>query len=102
VLKSLLKKPARARKPKAKADAGDKPEQDAAAAKPAAKKPAGKAAKKAPAKVADANNAEASANNRAPTDAPAAREAISSAPQDVVEIGSSEPKSRRSGWWSRS
>ena len=101
-LKSLLKKPARARKPKAKADAGDKPEQDAAAAKPAAKKPAGKAAKKAPAKVADANNAEASANNRAPTDAPAAREAISSAPQDVVEIGSSEPKSRRSGWWSRS
>jgi ribonuclease E len=96
------KKPARARKPKAKADAGDKPEQDAAAAKPAAKKPAGKAAKKAPAKVADANNAEASANNRAPADAPAAREAISSAPQDVVEIGSSEPKSRRSGWWSRS
>src|SRR6056300_1044665 len=96
------KKPARARKPKAKANAGDKPEQDAAAAKPAAKKPAGKAAKKAPAKVADANNAEASANNRAPADAPAAREAISSAPQDVVEIGSSEPKSRRSGWWSRS
>ena len=96
------KKPARARKPKAKADAGDKPEQDAAAAKPAAKKPAGKAAKKAPAKVADANNAEASANNRTPADAPAAREAISSAPQDVVEIGSSEPKSRRSGWWSRS
>ena len=96
------KKPARARKPKAKADAGDKPEQDAAAAKPAAKKPAGKAAKKAPAKVADANNAEASANNGAPADAPAAREAISSAPQDVVEIGSSEPKSRRSGWWSRS
>ena len=96
------KKPARARKPKAKADAGDKPEQDAAAAKPAVKKPAGKAAKKAPAKVADANNAEASANNRAPADAPAAREAISSAPQDVVEIGSSEPKSRRSGWWSRS
>ena len=96
------KKPARARKPKAKADAGDKPEQDAAAAKPAAKKPAGKATKKAPAKVADANNAEASASNRALADAPAAREAISSAPQDVVEIGSSEPKSRRSGWWSRS
>jgi ribonuclease E len=96
------KKPARARKPKAKADAGDKPEQDAAAAKPAAKKPAGKATKKAPTKVADANNAEASANNRAPTDAPAAREAISSAPQDVVEIGSSAPKSRRSGCWSRS
>ncbi|MDA9131736.1 ribonuclease E/G, partial [Alphaproteobacteria bacterium] len=93
-----VKKPARARKPKA--DAGDKP--DAAAAKPAAKKPARKAAKKAPAKAADANIADTSANNGATTDAPASREAISSAPQDVVEIGSSEPKSRRSGWWSRS
>ena len=96
------KKPARARKPKAKIDAGDKPEQDAAAAKPAAKKPARKATKKAPAKTADANDVDGNANNGAPADAPAAREAISSAPQDVVEIGSSEPKSRRSGWWSRS
>ena len=87
--KKPAKKPARARKPKAKADAGDKPEQDAAATKPAAK-------------AADANNAETGANNEAPTNAPAAKEAISSAPQDVVEIGSSEPKSRRSGWWSRS
>jgi len=100
--KKPAKKPARARKPKAKADAGDKPEQDAAATKPAAKKPARKATKKAPAKAADANNAETGANNEAPTNAPAAKEAISSAPQDVVEIGSSEPKSRRSGWWSRS
>ena len=97
-----LKKPARVRKPKAKSDAGYKPEQDAAAAKPAAKKPARKAAKKAPAKTADANNADTSANNGAPADAPASREPISSAPQDVVEIGSNEPKSRRSGWWSRS
>ncbi|MDB4599258.1 Rne/Rng family ribonuclease [Alphaproteobacteria bacterium] len=96
------KKPTRARKPKAKADAGDKPEQDAAAAKPAAKKPVRKAAKKAPVKAADANNAETGVNNEAPTNTPAAREAISSAPQDVVEIGSSAPKSRRSGWWSRS
>ncbi len=96
------KKPARARKTKAKVDSGDKPEQDAAAAKPAAKKPARKATTKTPAKVADANNAKTGANNEAPTNAPAAREAISSAPQDVVEIGSSEPKSRRSGWWSRS
>ena len=100
--KKPTKKPARAHKPKAKADAGDKPEQDAAAAKPAAKKPARKAAKKAPAKATNANNAETGANNEAPTNAPAAREAISSAPQDVVKIGSSEPKSRRSGWWSRS
>ncbi|MDC1408046.1 Rne/Rng family ribonuclease [Candidatus Puniceispirillum sp.] len=96
------KKPTRARKPKAKADAGDKPEQDAAAAKPAAKKPARKAAKKAPAKAADANNAETGADNEAPTNTPAAREASSSAPQNVVEIGSSAPKSRRSGWWSKS
>ena len=101
-----LKKPARVRKPKAKSDAGYKPEQDVAAAKPAAKKPARKAtkkapAKKAPAKTADANNADTNANNGPPADAPASREPISSAPQDVVEIGSNEPKSRRSGWWSR-
>ena len=96
------KKPARARKPKAKADAGDKPEKDATAAKPAAKKPGRKAAKKTPAKATGENNADTSANNGAPADAPASREPISSAPQDVVEIGSNEPKSRRSGWWSRS
>ena len=95
-------KPARTRKPKANADVGHKPEQDAAAAKPSVKKPARKAAKKAPAKAADANNADTSANNGVPTGAPASREPISSAPQDVVEIGSNEPKSRRSGWWSRS
>jgi len=34
--------------------------------------------------------------------AASAREAISSAPMDVVEIGSDEPKSPRRGWWSRS
>ena len=60
------KKPARARKPKAKIDAGDKPEQDAAAAKPAAKKPARKATKKAPAKAADANDVDDNTNNGAP------------------------------------
>ena len=59
-------------------------------------------AKKVPAKTADANNADINANNGPPADAPASREPISSAPQDVVEIGSNEPKSRRSGWWSRS
>jgi ribonuclease E len=96
------KKPVRARKPKAKADAADKPEQDAVAARPAAKKPARKAAKKVPAKAADAENADTSANNGAPTGAPSKREPISSSPQDVVEIGSNAPKSRRSGWWSKS
>jgi hypothetical protein len=58
--------------------------------------------KKLPAKAPDANNADTSANNGAPTDAPSTREPISSSPQDVVEIGSNAPKSRRSGWWSRS
>jgi hypothetical protein len=100
--KSLPKNRRAHARQKAKIDAGDKPEQGAAAAKPAAKKPARKATKKAPAKAADANDVDGNANNGAPADAPAAREAISSAPQDVVEIGSSEPKSRRSGWWSRS
>ncbi len=96
------KKPARVRKQKTKADAVDKLEQDATAAKPAAKKLVRKAAKKAPAKAADANNADTSANIGASADAPASREPISSAPQDVFEIGSNKPKSRRSGWWSRS
>ena len=95
-------KPARARKPKAKVDAGVKPDKDAAVVKPTAKKPARKAAKKTPAKVADSNNADASTSDGEPTDAPTSREPISSAPQDVVEIGGNEPKSRRSGWWSRS
>ena len=122
------KKSARARKSEGEADTADKPDQDAAAAKPlakkqaakrpaakrpaakkpaakkpAAKKPAAKKpAQKAPAKAADAKNTDTSANNGAPTDAPASRVSISSAPQDVVEIGGDEPKSRRSGWWSRS
>ena len=102
------KKPARRRKKPTNAAKADeakaedsRAEADSGAEKPA-KKPARKAAKKAPAKAADANSAETSANNEAPTNAPAAREAISSVPQDVVEIGSNAPKSRRSGWWSRS
>ena len=96
------KKPARVRKSKAKAGADDKPEQDAVASRPATKKPARKAAKKAPVKAAEADNADTSANNGAPAGAPSKREPISSSPQDIVEIGSNAPKSRRSGWWSKS
>jgi len=29
------------------------------------------------------------------------RSPISSAPQDVIEVGSAEPAKRRTGWWNR-
>ena len=104
--KAPAKKPARGRKPKAEDAAGD----DDAAVKTAAKKPARKAAKKAPVKAAS-KAADKMADNATAKDTPdtakagtaaSAREAISSAPMDVVEIGSDEPKSPRRGWWSRS
>ena len=104
--KADAKKPARGRKPKAEDTAGD----DDAAVKTAAKKPTRKAAKKAPVKAAS-KAADKMADNATAKDTPdtakagtaaSAREAISSAPMDVVEIGSDEPKSPRRGWWSRS
>ena len=56
-----------------------------------------KPTKKAPAKSASAKAPEVDTNKKS-----ASRVATSSTPQDVVEIGSSEPKSPRRGWWSRS
>ena len=68
----------------------------------AKKKTAKKAAKakaapaedaKAPADGSDAASAAGDDDKRAP---------ISSAPQDVIEVGSAEPAKRRTGWWNRS
>ena len=56
-----------------------------------------KPTKKAPAKSASAKAPEVDSSKKS-----ASRVATSSTPQDVVEIGSSEPKSPRRGWWSRS
>ncbi|MEL0058080.1 MAG: ribonuclease E/G, partial [Alphaproteobacteria bacterium] len=93
---------------------------DAAAAeteaKPAAKKTrkkaaksAGTAKKKTAKKAAKAKAAPAKAAEAPADDKPAAesgsdddkRAPISSAPQDVIEVGSAEPAKRRTGWWNR-
>ena len=85
-------------------------------AKPAAKKARKKAAKSAgtakkktakkaaKAKAAPAKAAEAPADDRSAADAGGdddKRAPISSAPQDVIEVGSAEPAKRRTGWWNR-
>ena len=87
--KKAAKKGAAATKKKAakKAVAKKKGAAKKAATKTAAKKPAAKAA-------ADdaASNADTDAAKRAP---------ISSAPADVVEVGSDAPAKPRTGWWNR-
>ena len=62
------------------------------AAKKAAAKGTKKAAKKAP---------EAAETPEPAADADADRAPISSAPQDVIEVGQSDPSKRRTGWWNR-
>ena len=62
------------------------------AAKKAAAKGTKKAAKKAP---------EAAETPEPASDADADRAPISSAPQDVIEVGQSDPSTRRTGWWNR-
>ena len=78
-VKSLMVSPKKAAKTKAKAAAADDaaPTEDPA---PAAA-PEGGNDKVAP-----------DADDRTP---------ISSAPQDVIEVGQSEPGKRRTGWWNR-
>ena len=79
--------------------------------KKAAKKAAGKAVKKAArAKTADSEApADQVATNEVPAvEAPASdaddgasRAPISSAPQDVIEVGQTDPSTKRKGWWNR-
>ena len=100
IVKKPAKKAARSRKPQDKVVAA--PDQPADRKRAAAKKPLRKAAKKAAPKSdtkvgAKAIDAASSAVSKIQT----SREAISSTPQDVVKIGSDEPKSPRRGWWSR-
>ena len=100
------KKPARARKPKVKSEAkakgasSDDERTATAAKKPARKSPAKKAKKAAASKTEDSNavaaNGSTEADNHATSRAP-----ISSAPQDVIDVGSATPDARRRGWWSR-
>jgi len=72
------------------------------------KKAARKAAKKTtkPKVAADAPGAEPAANEApAPDggdgDGSTGRAPISSAPQDVIEVGQSDPSTKRKGWWNR-
>ncbi|MGC6452957.1 MAG: ribonuclease E/G [Candidatus Puniceispirillaceae bacterium] len=96
-------------------EAGDAParktRKKAAKSAGATKKKAAKKAAKTKAKAAAADDA-APAEDSAPAAAPEGgndkvapdaddRTPISSAPQDVIEVGQSEPGKRRTGWWNR-
>ena len=114
--KPVAKKPARGRKPKmASAAANDAAASDDAEPKAVAKKPARatrpkKATKAAASLASDASDANSagdtsttSANGDAEAGSAAANRApISSAPQDVIEVGNADPAARKRGWWSRS
>ena len=68
--------------------------------KPARKSSAKKAKKAAASKAEDSNavaaNGSTEADNHTTNRAP-----ISSAPQDVIDVGSATPDARKRGWWSR-
>jgi ribonuclease E len=63
------------------------------------KKASKKAAKKAAKKAEDTTASEASAPEN--DEAAASRTPISSAPQDVIEVGQNDPSTKRKGWWNR-
>ena len=107
----------KAAKPTAADESGsDAASADAADAAPAAKKTRKKAAKSAgTVKKKAAKKAAAKATKKAAKKAPEATETAepaavdteadrapsSSAPQDVIEVGQSDPSTRRTGWWNR-
>ena len=86
-------KPKRARKKAAKK--ADTTKGKTSGKKAAAKK--GATAKKRAPKAADAANE----NPKEDATPSSARAPISSAPQDVIEVGASNPETRKRGWWSR-
>jgi ribonuclease E len=63
------------------------------------KKASKKAAKKAAKKAEDTAASEASAPEN--DEAAASRTPISSAPQDIIEVGQNDPSTKRKGWWNR-
>ena len=99
------KKPAKKtpRSHKSKGEVVAAPDQLTDRKKAAAKKSVRKAAKKSASKLgAKAGAKTIDASSPAVTKIQTSRKPISSVPQDVVDIGSDEPKSPRRGWWSRS
>ena len=104
--KADAKKPARGRKPKVKSQTdADGTTSDDAGSGTDAKKPARKSSAKKAKKSAASNTEGASvaaANGSADADSQTANRApISSAPQDVIDVGSAAPDARKRGWWSR-
>ena len=105
----------KAAKPETPEDSGDDASPDARESEPVAKKTRKKAAKSAgTVKKKAAKKAAAKATKKAARKAPEAAETpepaadadtdrapISSAPQDVIEVGQSDPSKRRTGWWNR-
>ena len=74
------------------------------AAKKTAKKAARKAAKAKPADTTDMTTESASsdgATDGGDADNAASRTPISSAPQDVIDVGQTDPSTKRKGWWNR-
>ena len=90
--------------------ASDDAEPKAVAKKPARATRPKKATKAAASLASDASDANSagdtsttSANGDAEAGSAAANRApISSAPQDVIEVGNADPAARKRGWWSRS
>jgi ribonuclease E len=107
--KPVAKKPARSRKPKmtSAADndavASDDAEKKAVTKKPARAARPKKATKAAASPAVDASDTSTtSANGDVEAGSAAANRApISSAPQDVIEVGNADPAARKRGWWSR-
>ena len=90
----------------ASAAANDAAASDDAEPKAVAKKPARaarpkKATKAAASPASDASTTSANGDAEAGS-AVANRAPISSAPQDVIEVGNADPAARKRGWWSRS
>ena len=74
------------------------------AAKKTARKAAKKAAKAKPADTTDATMESASSTGTTDGgdgDNAASRTPISSAPQDVIDVGPTDPSTKRKGWWNR-
>ena len=91
--------------PAAEADGGAKAKPAAKRTRKKAAKSSGTAKKKTAKKAAKAKAAPAkdkAAGDSAGEDSDdEKRSPISSAPQDVIEVGSAEPAKRRTGWWNR-
>ena len=104
--KANAKKPARGRKPKVNSQndadgaASDNVGSSTTVKKQARKSPAKKAKKLSASKTEDTGPA--AADGSVDTDSQSSnRVPISSAPQDVIEVGSAAPDARKRGWWSR-